>query len=221
MVDVFPDMIARSVPGYASMLAMIEQLTERYATPGSHLYDLGCSLGAATRLIQAIAPPDCVVHAVDNSPAMVERLSDLLEESKSHQSCRVEIHLADICDIAIERASLIVLNFTLQFIPLSQRASLLENIFNGLDPGGALLLSEKICFENVHQQNLLTQLHQDFKRAHGYSDLEIAQKRTALENRLIPESMDEHCQRLAKVGFAQVVPWFQCFNFASILAVKA
>ncbi len=87
-------------------------------------------------------------------------------------------------------------------------------------PGGALLLSEKICFEDAAQQELMTNLHHDFKRAHGYSDLEIAQKRTAIENRLVPETLATHVARLRDAGFGSVAPWFQCFNFASILAVK-
>ncbi|MEM0927011.1 MAG: carboxy-S-adenosyl-L-methionine synthase CmoA, partial [Planctomycetota bacterium] len=63
--------------------------------------------------------------------------------------------------------------------------------------------------------------HLDFKRSCGYSEMEISQKRTALENTLIPESLAAHCDRLRRVGFETVVPWFQCFNFASILAVHS
>ncbi len=83
-----------------------------------------------------------------------------------------------------------------------------------------MLLSEKICFDEPTQQQLMTELHHDFKRAHGYSDLEVAQKRTAIENRLIPETLDTHIDRLKSAGFTTVAPWFQCFNFVSILAVR-
>lgn len=220
VVEVFPDMIARSVPGYASVLSMIEQLTARYARPTTHLYDLGCSLGAATRLMLAQAPPDCVVHAVDNSPAMIERLQLSMDEQNLAQRCQLRVHLADIKDVQFQSASFVVLNWTLQFFPPENRHELLQRIVDGMIPGGAILLSEKIAFDDPHQQSLLTELHHDFKRAHGYSELEIAQKRTALENRLVPETIAEHCHRLSQVGFQQVVPWFQCFNFASILAVK-
>jgi tRNA (cmo5U34)-methyltransferase len=220
VVEVFPDMIARSVPGYASILSMIEQLTARFAQPGTQLYDLGCSLGAATRLMRAQAPQDCVLYAVDSAPAMISRLGELLAVDKSKAGCQVELVLSDVCDIEFSNASLVVLNLTLQFVPLDERLQLLHRICQGLNPGGALLLSEKICFDDVHQQQLLTELHHDFKKAHGYSDLEIAQKRTAIENVLVPETMESHCSRLRKVGFQQIVPWFQCFNFASILAVK-
>lgn len=236
VVQVFPDMIARSVPGYASILSMIEQLTARFVRSGTSVYDLGCSLGAATRLIRRQAPGDCVIHAVDNSSAMISRLRTLLGVNVSDTpaaassmvtgvdqdrgSCEVRICEADLRDVEIANASFAVLNLTLQFIDPEQRSFVLARIFDGLLPGGALLLSEKICFDDPVQQQLMTELHHDFKRANGYSDLEIAQKRSAIENRLIPETLDVHLTRLKAVGFLTSVPWFQCFNFVSILAVK-
>lgn len=221
VAEVFPDMISRSVPGYASILSVIEQLAGRFVRPHSNVYDLGCSLGAATFLIQNQAPASATIHAVDNSAAMIDRLKQKLA-AETHQQDRCEIQplLADILDVPMSDASMIVLNFTLQFVPADRRESLLQRCFDALTPGGGLLLSEKVCFDDPGQQSLLTELHLDFKRACGYSELEIAQKRTSLENTLIPESIDSHCDRLRKIGFGTVAPWFQCFNFASILAVK-
>ena len=232
VAEVFPDMLARSVPGYASILSMIEQLAARFARPQTNIYDLGCSLGAATMLIRAQAPRDCVIHAVDTSPAMVRRLQTALAEPASagpaqgsalgrspHSCCPVEVHLADIRGFPLHNASFVVLNLTLQFIPPTDRFGVLHAISQALSAGGALLLTEKICFANTAEQELLTELHHDFKRAHGYSDLEIAQKRTAIENRLITETLPAHMDRLREVGFDVIVPWFQCFNFVSILAI--
>ncbi|MFN9719474.1 MAG: carboxy-S-adenosyl-L-methionine synthase CmoA [Planctomycetota bacterium] len=219
VVQVFPDMIARSVPGYASILSMIEQLAERFVRPGSHIWDLGCSLGAATRLIRRRVSDDCIIHAVDNSEAMIRRLRELLDES-SDVGCTVELHQADIREIRLTPTDFVVLNLTLQFVPPADRDQIMTDVADAILPGGALLLSEKLCFSDQAQQDLLTDLHHDFKRAHGYSDLEIAQKRTAIENRLIPETLEAHCDRLRRAGFTTVAPWFQCFNFASILAIK-
>ncbi len=219
IVRVFPDMIARSVPGYASILSMIEQLSSRFIRPGTTVWDLGCSLGAATRLIRRQALQDCTIHAVDNSSVMIQRLQSILAESPD-DGCRVELHEADLRDVKVSDASFVVLNLTLQFLPPAERTNVIENIFRGLLPGGALLLSEKICFNEPTQQHLMTELHHDFKRANGYSDLEVAQKRTAIENRLIPETLDTHIDRLKNAGFTTVAPWFQCFNFVSILAVR-
>ncbi|GAA5510277.1 carboxy-S-adenosyl-L-methionine synthase CmoA [Novipirellula caenicola] len=222
VVEVFPDMIARSVPGYASILAMIQQLAPRFVQAKTNVYDLGCSLGAATLLIQPQVPRDCVIHAVDNAPAMIERLRMKLQDNEEQTGmAEVRVHQADVCEFPMTNASFVVLNLTLQFIPKDQRASLLTAVAEALVPGGALLLSEKICFDDPGQQSLLNDLHHDFKRANGYSDLEIAQKRTALEDRLLPETMQTHIDRLGAAGFDCVAPWFQCFNFASILAVKS
>lgn len=223
VAKVFPDMIARSVPGYASILSVIEQLASRYVAPNSNVYDLGCSLGAATRLIRNQAPGTAVIHAVDNSPAMIDRLNQLIAEDWSAETARCEVRtlLADISQCPMENASLVVLNFTLQFVPAERRRTLLQTCFDAMLPGAALVLSEKVQFDDRQQDQLLIDLHLDFKRSCGYSELEIAQKRTSLENTLVPESLEAHCERLSQVGFQTVVPWFQCFNFVSILAVKA
>lgn len=219
VADVFPDMIRRSVPGYASMLSMIAQTAERYSQPATSLYDLGCSLGAGTVLLQQYAAADCRVIAVDSSAAMISKLNARLEEDNAAGATVTTVQ-ADIREVPIENASVVVLNLTLQFLPPEERTTLIQKVAAGMQPGGALLLSEKICFEDAAQQQLMTDLHHDYKRAHGYSDLEIAQKRTAIENRLIPETLATHVERLTNAGFRSVAPWFQCFNFSSILAVK-
>ena len=221
VVDVFPDMIARSVPGYASVLAMTAELAERFAQAGTRIYDLGCSLGASTLPIRSRVSRDCEIIAVDSSSAMITRLREILDGSAVQEPlCPVELVEGDIRRIDIRDATFVILNFTLQFIPLDERSELLSKIGSGLVEGGALVLSEKIHFEDSEQQELMTELHHAFKRANGYSDLEIAQKRTALENTLITETIEQHEQRLLDVGFSNVSLWFQCFNFVSMLAVK-
>lgn len=223
VADVFPDMIARSVPGYGSILSVIEQLAVRFVRERTNVYDLGCSLGAATKLIRRHAPPSATIHAIDSSSAMIERFRHAveMEANQSSNACELKLHLADICDVEFANASLIVLNFTLQFVAEHHRERLLRRCADSMVPGGALLLSEKLAFEDKAAQQLLGELHLDFKRSCGYSEMEIAQKRSALEETLIPETLHQHCERLTAVGFDIVVPWFQCFNFASILAVRS
>ena len=220
VADVFPDMIRRSVPGYGSLLSMIEQLSATYAVPGTNIYDLGCSLGAATFLMQKKVPGDCQIVAVDDSKAMVTRLKSHLDQSADSEKCHIEPIQADIRELDITNASFVVLNLTLQFIPESDRDQVLRRIAEGMLPGAALILSEKVLADDADQQAVLTALHHDFKKANGYSDLEIAQKRTAIENRLFPETVDRHVHRLRSAGFTTVVPWFQCFTFASLLAIR-
>ncbi|MDM3872003.1 carboxy-S-adenosyl-L-methionine synthase CmoA [Porticoccus sp. W117] len=219
VASVFPDMIKRSVPGYESIIAMIGTLAERYVQTDSRCYDLGCSLGAATlSMRQHITQPGCEIIAVDNSQAMIERCQQLIDND--HSDVPVTLQLGNIQDVAIENASMAVLNFTLQFIPVADREAMLANIANGLKPGGVLVLSEKLVFDDQTHDELMIDLHHSFKKGNGYSDLEVSQKRTALENVLLPETLQTHRQRLKKAGFSSVDVWFQCFNFASIIAIK-
>ncbi len=219
VADVFPDMIQRSVPGYADIVAMTGLLAQRFATPGSTLYDLGCSLGASTLSMRRnLHSEDCRIVGVDNSSAMLERCRGIISADAS--TTPVELRCADIADVVIENASVVVLNFTLQFVPQEKRDELLQRICAGLRPGGILILSEKVVFENPHLDALNIELHHEFKRANGYSELEIAQKRAALENVLVPESLARHKQRAADAGFSACDVWFQCFNFASMIALK-
>ncbi len=219
VVKCFPDMIARSVPGYASILAMIGELAERYVVSNTNVYDLGCSLGAATLLMRQRIPRNCRIVAMDTSQAMVSAFSNVLAESDD-ELCPVDVLLSDIRDAVIQDSSFSVLNFTLQFVPQIEREALISQIAKGTLKGGALVLSEKVCFENQAHQDLMTGLHHNFKRANGYSDLEIAQKRASLDATLIPETLETHIERLRAAGFSNVTCWFQCFNFVSILAVK-
>lgn len=221
---VFKDMITRSVPGYDTILSMIGDIAERYAQDNSQCYDLGCSLGAATLAMRhSITAENCHIIAIDNSLAMIERSRQLLAEDEIQHPglSRVELRCGDIESLQIERASVIVLNFTLQFIDPDKRQAIIQSIYDGLLPGGILLLSEKVLFDSPAHQTLLTELYHNFKRANGYSDLEIAQKRTALENVLKPECIQNHKDRLKGAGFGSADVWFQCLNFASLIAIKS
>ncbi len=219
VAGVFNDMIHRSVPGYATVLGMLAVFAEQYAQENSRLYDLGCSLGASTAaLSQHAKAPGCRVIAVDNAPAMIGKckanLANLAEGAPVDYVC------ADIRDVKIMNASVVVLNLTLQFLPCHDRDQIIAEVYAGLNPGGILLMTEKISFDSPEQQRLFTRLHHDFKHANGYSHLEISQKRAALDNVLIPETLDTHFQRLGKSGFTHIQQWFSCLNFTAMLAIK-
>lgn len=220
VAEVFEDMINRSVPGYATIISMIGTLAQQYCQPGSAVYDLGCSLGAASLAIRKqLGRSDYRIVAVDNSPAMVERLK-LRAAALMNDGPAMEILCQDILDTPIRDASVVVLNFTLQFIPLSERDALLARIATGMRPGGILILSEKIRFPDPTLDALFIDLYHRFKQEMGYSRLEISRKRSALEHVLIPESIGDHKQRALAAGFRSVDVWFQCFNFASLVAFK-
>ena len=219
VADVFPDMIQRSVPGYGTLIANIGIIAGHYAQGDSDCFDLGCSLGAVTlSMRQRIKAANCRIIAVDNSAAMIERAERIM--AADNNRVPVDLRHEDIKDSVISNASVVVMNFTLQFIAPDLRDALIEKIYNGLKPGGVLIISEKLAFADNSAQQLQQQLHLDFKRANGYSDLEISQKRNALENVMIPETAEAHYQRFQTAGFPQIEQWFQCFNFASFIAIK-
>ncbi|MGM0599750.1 MAG: carboxy-S-adenosyl-L-methionine synthase CmoA [Candidatus Rifleibacteriota bacterium] len=219
VAEVFPDMLRRSIPGYGAIINMIATLTRRFAQSDTNLYDLGCSLGAAAiSMHEGLEQPGCNIIAVDNSQAMINRCNSGIEEV--YTAHKINFICGDILDIDITNASVVVLNFTLQFVDPRYRCALLKKICSGMTSGGVLILSEKVKFEDSRVNELLIDTYHAFKRANGYSELEISQKRTALENVLIPESVKEHRDRLIRTGFKSAEQWFQCFNFMSMLAIK-
>jgi tRNA (cmo5U34)-methyltransferase len=223
VADVFPDMLRRSIPGYAASLEAIGSLAARYVMPNTNCYDLGCSLGAATLAMrQGISAAGCRIVAIDNAPAMIERCKSLIatdDEAQPRQT-PVEFSLADIRDVEISNASMGVMNYTLQFLDLDARDAMIGRIHDGLLPGGLLLLSEKVVDEDSRMEELLVDLHHEHKRRNSYSELEISRKRAALENVLIPETIAAHRERLKIAGFAHVGVWLRYFNFVSIVAIK-
>lgn len=220
VADVFPDMVRRSVPGYETVISQLGVLARRYAQANTAIYDLGCSLGASTlAMALQVREPQIQYICVDNSEAMIQRCEQRLQRQLPAGS--FQTICADICQVPMQSASVIVLNFTLQFIEPAQRQALMQRIYEALLPGGVLILSEKIKFADTQQQALMTELYMEFKRANGYSELEISQKRSALENVLLPDTIETHQERLKLAGFAESLVWFQNFVFASLLAVKA
>lgn len=226
VASVFDDMINRSVPGYSTIVSMIGVLAERYCGAGSRIYDLGASLGGASFAVAHQLPhDDYQIIAIDNSEAMTSRLRERiantqLDAQTAPLSSRIECRNEDLRDSEIRDASMVLLNFTLQFIDPAAREALMHKIYAGMRPGGLLVISEKIQFPDPQLNELFIDLYHRFKETQGYSKLEIAQKRAALENVLIPETLEAHRQRLSGAGFHSIDAWFQCFNFASMVAFK-
>ena len=217
VVEVFDDMVKRSVPGYDSMIQMVGLVARMYGKDNTNYYDLGSSTGAITLAISLNNNHrNNKFIAIDNSPDMVKKC----QKNLSKKIDNLEVICEDINEITIQNASIVVLNLTLQFVDVSKRAPLLKKIYDGLNPGGVLIISEKIHFDDNENQEQITQLHLDFKRANGYSELEIANKRQAIENVLITENKKTHIDRLKQCGFKETSCYFQCLNFASFLSVK-
>lgn len=223
VVKVFPDMIRRSAAGYTTIVENIGNLAPLFAQENSTIYDLGSSLGAISMVLRnAVKTPNTTIVAIDNSKAMVEKSREYLkaQEMMIETLLPIEVVEADITTYPYENASLFAMNFTLQFIPRENRLALLTKIADSLLPGGALFMSEKLRFSDAKEHEMLNNLHVQFKRSQGYSELEIAQKRESLEDVMKIDSFEEHKARLMEAGFREVYLWFQCMNFSSILAIK-
>ena len=217
VVKVFDDMVRRSVPGYDSMIQMIGLIARMYGQDNTNYYDLGSSTGAITLSIALNnKSKNNQFFAIDNSKEMVEQC----EKNLHNKVDNLQAICDDINQVKINSASIVVLNLTLQFIDVNLRFNLIKKIYDGLEPGGILIISEKIHFDDELTQNHITKLHIDFKKENGYSELEIANKRQAIENVLITETKEQHLNRLRECGFVETSCFFQCLNFVSFLSVK-
>lgn len=222
---VFPDMIERSVPGYDFCLQTLSAIAKQLVQPNSQVYDLGCSLGTITLAIRTgilnagLADQNVVIHAVDSSEPMLTRAAAHIGAFRSTVDTRLSC--ADITEFPIQNASLVVLAYTLQFIAPEDRLPLIKKIHAGMNPGGGFILIEKTHEVDMQQQHVLTELHHEFKRTNGYSELEISQKRQALENVLITETCPTHVQRLMEAGFKSVSLIAKHYHFAAWLALRA
>lgn len=216
---VFPDMIARSVPGYAFIIDMTGIIAARHARPGCNIYDLGCSTGASLLAAHARIDDSTVNFiGIDNAAPMLEKCRANL--AGVIDSARLRLVHGDVRDAEITNADVVILNFTLQFIAPDDRLDLLRRIYAGMNLGGAVVIAEKVAFDDAGEARLQQELFERFKAANGYSALEIAQKRAALEHVLVPDTAAAHRARLRRAGFAQPLRWFQAFNFCAFLARK-
>jgi tRNA (cmo5U34)-methyltransferase len=216
VASVFRDMISRSVPGYELILHMLGLYANVFVQPQSNIYDLGCSLGEASQIVaEQTAASDCKIYAVDNSSAMIDKCLQRYQTTSN-----IEWLCEDIENVDLHNASLVILNLTLQFIEADMRQPLIDKIYHGLNQGGVLVLSEKVLLDESLENDRMVELYHAFKKTQGYSDLEISQKRTALEKVLVSDYQTQHQQRLELSGFSEIYQYFRAFNFVSYLAIK-
>lgn len=219
VAEVFDDMVDRSIPFYRQVIASTAELLGRLTAPGDTIYDLGCSTG--TSLLECagiLSDHNLQFVGIDNSAPMLEKAT-LKAELHGKQDL-VSFTLEDITEFSHGGAGAIILNYTLQFIRPVQREDFLKRLYTNLRPGGILLVSEKVLSHNHRLNREYIDIYHSFKKSRGYSELEIAKKREALENVLIPFSISENRAMLKKCGFEAVETYFQWFNFASFIAQK-
>ena len=219
VASVFDDMVDRSVPYYREIQRMTGQLAADFAEPGTNIYDLGCATGTTMALMEHCVSTDVTLVGIDNSAQMLDKCREKLDLAKNAKP--FELVEADLDqDVVIENASVVLLVLTLQFVRPLHRERLMQQVFDGLNPGGCVILVEKVLGESSHLNRLFIEHYYEMKRSKGYSELEIAQKREALENVLIPYRLTENLDLLAKIGFSQQDTFFKWYNFCGIVAVK-
>jgi len=216
---VFDDMVERSVPYYNEIQRMTVELARDFATPGSNVYDLGCSTGTSLELLDSGVDPSVRFVGIDNAASMLDQAREKLGHLPSGRPC--ELIEADIHMLPrLENASVVMLVLTLQFVRPLYRERLIRNIFDGMAKNGCLILVEKITSPNGMVNRLFIEHYYEMKRRNGYSDLEIAKKREALENVLIPYRYEENVALLREAGFGTVEEFFRWYNFSAMIAVK-
>jgi tRNA (cmo5U34)-methyltransferase len=219
VAGVFDDMVSRSVPFYHEMQRMTAELAADIVVPGTNVYDLGCSTGTTLLLLDRVAPRGVTFYGIDDAPEMLARCEAKLQEQQVTH--RYELRTTDLnAGIEMHNASLAVMGFTLQFIRPLHRDRLVADVHNGLNPNGGLILLEKVLGEDSHFNRLFIKYYYDLKRRNGYSEIEIAQKREALENVLIPYKLLENREMLLRAGFRFVDVFFKWYNFCGIVALK-
>lgn len=219
VANVFDDMVSRSVPFYGEMQRMIAELAADHAKEGTDVYDLGCSTGTTMVGMDTLVNSNIRFVGVDDSQEMLDKCTSKLTELGFTRP--YELRCADLGqNLKIENASVVVLCLTLQFVRPLYREQLIKNIYDGLNPGGVLILVEKILAEESRYNRDFINYYYNYKRRNNYSELEISQKREALENVLIPYKLSEDITLLGDKGFAHCEVFFKWYNFAGIIAVK-
>lgn len=217
--EVFDDMLDRSVPYYAEIQRMMGELAVDFAVPGTNLYDLGCSTGTTLVHLDQSLPEDVKFVGVDSSPEMLEKARTKFQQRGVKRA--TELVCADLNNgVAVSNASVVVMNLTLQFIRPLNRDRLVAALATGLNPNGCLLLVEKMLSQNSTINRLFIKHYYEFKKRNGYSEMEIAQKREALENVLIPYHFDENRELLLRNGFKSCDVFFRWYNFCGMVAIR-
>lgn len=215
---VFDDMLLRSVPYYRESQALTRRFALNALQEGGTVYDLGCSTASMLLEIERSLGREKGTRliGIDNSAAMIAHARRKTEAYGS----AIELVEGDILSHPYEKARVIISNYTLQFIRPMQRDGLVKTIADALEEGGVFIFSEKVVSEDPKLNKELIDCYYDFKKEQGYSEYEIVQKREALENVLIPYTMNENIAMAKNSGFKTCDVLFRWANFATFIAIR-
>lgn len=215
VASVFDDMISRSVPFYRESSNLICELLSRILKENAKCVDLGCST-AELLLNLHQKRGDLNLFGVDNSPSMLE----IAAAKATAYGAKINFSCEDILECDFKGADCVILNYTLQFIRPIKRAEFMRKICENLSDNGVFIFSEKLVYSDKTLSKEMIEIYEDYKENQGYSKYEIAEKRKALENVLIPYTEDENKTLALNSGFKSVETIFKWANFAVFLARK-
>jgi tRNA (cmo5U34)-methyltransferase len=219
VASVFDDMVVRSVPFYNEIQRMMTEIAEDFAVPGTNVYDLGCSTGTTLINLNRVLPQDVSFIGIDESEEMLEKCRNNLETEGIIR--KFQLQRRDLNDgVRIDNGSVVIMCLTLQFIRPLYREKLLKEIFHQMNENSCFILIEKVLGEDSLFNRLFIEYYYDFKRRNHYNEMEIAQKREALENVLVPYKLLENRELLQSTGFRYVDTFFKWYNFSGMIAVK-
>lgn len=214
VAEAFDDMASRSIPLYREALWLTTQWAREYFIPGTTIYDIGCSTGTQLELLSRYLP-DCDFIGIDKSVPMIDRAQRKLSGRE-----RVRFEAADALRVEYRKSSVIIVNYTLQFLPIRQRTQAVQLWFQALVPGGILIVSDKVRSPEPMVHESMTQFYEEFKELNGYSRTEIERKKEALDKVLVPLSAAEEESLLRETGFAHVETLLRWHQFSTFVAIK-
>ncbi len=218
VAEVFDNMLDRSIPHYREIIHLTSEIIKTFSKANAKIVDLGCSTGNTLIVLsEELKDNNYTFIGVDNSKAMIDKAN---KKCHAYKDKNIEFIKKDITEYSVKGADVVILNYTLQFLRPILREKFLNKIYNELNKGGLLILNEKLVFENPEINRKFIDIYYNFKQSKGYSRLEIAKKREALENVLIPFTPKENKTLLTNAGFKNITTFFQWFNFAGFLAIK-
>lgn len=210
----FDKHVRASVPLYDTIQNLILGISYFFIRENSKVVDLGHSTGETILNLKRNINKPFKIIGIDSSQKMIIEAKNKLSGIND-----VELINADIIDLKLPKADLVISNLTMQFISIKNRKKVINNIYNSLNEGGAFIMVEKVILPRGDYQNIYTQLYSDFKERQGFNDKEIRDKDKSLRSVLVPLESNENKKILNSAGF-KVEEFFRYLNFVGYLAIK-
>lgn len=199
-IDNFDEHISQSIPSYPFLIDTVKAITEYFVEDNTNVYDLGCSTGNLLKSFQNHSNVQYV--GIDNS--------SLIPESTD----KITFINNDLCDVPLENASIISSMFTLQFLNRIKRKQIFENIKNGINKGGAVIICEKVYATTPKVQDILTSVYYEYKEKH-FDVTSILKKERELRENMRIVSYDELLTECSQIGTCEI--FWKFLNFVGIL----